>query len=128
MSQDSIKSKKKLRGEIDTKSKNFQILFIFVLSLSYLSLTLIIIFYMIFIKRFIYIGDYMYHMEHYHNNILSLYNAYREFLFNENSTIFGIPSYEYLVKQENEIYITNNEDINYLTINSKYIQNLYNNY
>jgi hypothetical protein len=108
---DSNKSKKKLKGEIDTKSKNFQILFIFVLSLSYLYLTNIIIFYMSFIKTFIYIGDYMYHMQNYHNNILSLYNAYREFLFNENSTIFGIPSYEYLVKQENEIYISINDDI-----------------
>jgi hypothetical protein len=122
------KSKKKLRGEIDTKSKYFQYLFIFALILSYLCITTIIIFYALFIKTFIYIGDYMYHMQHYHNNILSLYNAYREFLFNENSTIFGIPSYEYLVKQENEIYLSNNEDINYLTINNKYIQNLYNNY
>ena len=128
MPQESNKSKKKLKGEIDAKSKNFQILFIFVLSISYLCLTVIIIFYMLFIKRFIYIGDYMYHMQHYHNNILSLYNAYREFLFNENSTIYGIPAYEYLVKHENKIYITNNEDINYLTVNNKYIQNLYNNY
>jgi hypothetical protein len=128
MSQESNKSKKKLRGEIDTKSKYFQYLFIFALILSYLCITTIIIFYALFIKTFIYIGDYMYHMQHYHNNILSLYNAYREFLFNENSTIFGIPSYEYLVKQENEIYLSNNEDINYLTVNYKYIQNLHNNY
>jgi len=126
--QDPNKSKKKLRGENDSKSKNFQILFIFVLSLSYLCLVSIVIFYMLFIKGFIYIGDYMYHMQHYHNNVLSLYNAYREFLFNENSIIYGIPSYEYLVKQENEIYITNNEDINFLTVNNKYIKNLYQNY
>ena len=126
--QDSNKSKKKLKGEIDTKSKNFQVLFILVLSLSYICLTSIIIFYMLFIKKFIYIGDYMFHMQNYHNNILCLYNAYREFLFNENSIIFGISSYEYLVKQENEIYISNNEDIKYLTVNNKYIQNLYKNY
>ena len=44
-------------------------------------------------------------MQNYHNNVLYLYNAYREFLFDENSTIFGISSNDYLIRQEKNIFI-----------------------
>ena len=39
-------------------------------------------------------------MQNYHINVLYLYNGYREFLFDENSIIFGIPSNDYLIRQE----------------------------
>ena len=55
-------------------------------------------------------------MQNYHNNILYLYNGYREFLFDENSIIFGMQSNDYLIRQENKIYLSSTKDFNFLTI------------
>ena len=63
-------------------------------------------------------------MQNYHNNILELFNSFREYLFDDNHIISGLPTYEYLLKKEKTIYISNTEDINFLTVLSKYIKGL----
>ena len=67
-------------------------------------------------------------MQNYHNNILELFNVYREYLFDEKAIVFGLPSYEYLIKKEESFYLTNSENKNILTVLSKSIKGLNNNY
>ena len=67
-------------------------------------------------------------MQNYHNNIIELFNGYREYLFDENHIIFGLPVYEYLIKKEKKIYETDTQDINYLTVLSQQIKGLYKNF
>ena len=66
-------------------------------------------------------------MQNYHNNILELFNAYREYLFDEKTIVYGLPSYDYLIKKEELFYLTNTENKNILTVLSKNIRGLYNN-
>ena len=106
----------------------YQYIYMVFLALSYLFLETTIVLYSLLTRKFIYNGDYLYHLQHYHNNILYLFNAYREFLFDENSIIFGMPSYEYLIEQESLLYSTCTEDIEYLTLQNDAIKNIHKNY
>jgi hypothetical protein len=63
-------------------------------------------------------------LQNYHNNICELFNCYREFLFDENTKIYGKNVYDYLIGKEKEIYSTNNNDTNQLIYSSKYISNI----
>ena len=67
-------------------------------------------------------------MQSYHNNIIELFNSFREYLFDENTIIYGLPVYEYLLKKEEDFYSSNTEAINYLTILSRDISGLYSSY
>ena len=111
--EDKNKEKKINLGQ---KYKKFQLVFIFILSLSFFLLSLILILYVIIIQNNKDIVSYIKHMQNYHNNIIELFNGYREFLFDENTIIAGVPSYEYLIKKEEEIYNKNIEDIYSLKI------------
>ena len=104
--------------ETEQKYTYVQNLFIIALLLSFLYLCFIFIYYFFLIRNFLVIAEYIKHMQNYHNNIIELFNSYREFLFDENSIIFGMPSYEYLIYKEKEFYSTNTEDI--LFLNTKY--------
>ena len=79
-------------------------------------------------KAFIYSGNYILHMQKYHNNIIELFNGYREFLFDENSIIYGLSTYDYLIQKEKNIYSSNTEDINYLKYISDNIKGLNKNF
>ena len=125
---DSSKSKKKLVKTKNNGWKKYQYIYIIFLTLSYLYVETVIILYTLLSRKFIDNEEYLYHLQNYHNNILYLFNAYREFLFDENSNIFGIPSYDYLIKQENELYSTCTEDIEYLSIIHDSIKAIYRNY
>ena len=122
----SIKIKKK--KDFDKKARFFQILFIIFLLLSFIYLSIIIITYTLLINKFIYNAEYILHLQNYHNNILYLYNAYREFLFDENSIIFGMSSYDYLIKQENNLYSTCTDDIEILTSKNSHIKEIFVNF
>ena len=67
-------------------------------------------------------------MENYHNNIIELFNAYREFLFEQNTLISGISSYDYLIDKEKLFYSSNTENQNYITIIRSSINRLHQNY
>jgi len=75
-------------------------------------------------NKFIKNAKYIYHMQNYHNNIAELFNCYREFLFDENTKIYGKNVYDYLIEKEKEIYSTINFDANQLIYSSKYIPEL----
>jgi hypothetical protein len=125
---DKKEEKKKLDIKIkkDRKYFKFRRLFKIFLTISLVFICSVIIFYLLLIRKFITIGEYIYHMQNYHNNVLYLYNAYREFLFNENSTIFGISSNDYLIRQEKEIYFSSTKDFNFLIINENNFKDIKN--
>ena len=125
---DSSKGKKKYVKVKNNGWKKIQYAYMIFLASSYLYFQTIIILFTLLTRKYIYNEEYLYHLQNYHNNILYLFNAYREFLFDENSTIFGIPSYDYLIKQESELYLTCTEDIEYLSIIHDSIKAIYRNY
>ena len=119
--------KKREIGE-DKKSRIFKITYTIIITISFLYLIIVLISFLLISKAFIYCGAFIYHMQNYHNNILELFNSYREYLFDESHIISGLPSYDYLLQKEKIIYISNTDDINYLTILSQYITGLYQKY
>ena len=95
----------------------------------------ILIFSMIFISvtlwRFIVVLEqseimtlYMYTMQHYHNNILNLGNAFREFIFLNFTEMHNTPIYEYLGEAEKELYGTFIPDVIFMTDNCNVIKGL----
>lgn len=78
-----------------------------------------------YISKFEIMALYMYHMLHYHNNIINIYNGFNEYLFYESSTIDNKPVLEYIEKTINNTYDTLAEDLNYLGTYSKKIDGLY---
>ena len=96
--------------KIDTKYIKLQIFFIISLLISFLYLCIFYFLYFLKIREFIELGNYIMHLQNFHNNIFELFNGYREFLFDENSIIYGVNAYEYLINKENEIYAINADD------------------
>ena len=68
---------------------------------------------------------YLYHMLHYHNNIISIYNSFSEFLFNRTAIVENTPVLTYLEKTITNNYDTFTEDIVYQSVNSIKIAGLY---
>ena len=112
----------------DKNSKKFRIIFQTFLFLSFIYLCLNFYFFLNFSTYFIICGNYIFNMQNYHNNIYELFNIYREYLFDEKTIIFGLPSYEYLIYKEKIFYSTITENHNYLTVLSKKIKGLYSYY
>ena len=111
----------------DKKSKQFKFLYQLFLIFSYLYITIIFFTFLILTKKFINCGKYIYYMQDYQNNIIELFNGFREYLFDENTIIFGLPAYNYLITKEQTIYSTNTENRNNLTILAQNIKGLYKN-
>ena len=53
---------------------------------------------------------FIFHLQRLQNNIFELYNGYREYLFDENTIIYGYNSLDYLKIQLEEIFKTKGED------------------
>ena len=47
---------------------------------------------------------YMYHMLHYHNNVINIYNSFNEYLFYENSMMYNTLVLDFLEQTINETY------------------------
>ena len=62
-------------------------------------------------------GSYIYTMQHYHNNLLNLGNAFREFIYLNFSQMHNTPIYDYLSVAERELYETFIRDINFMSDN-----------
>ena len=112
----------------DKQSIKFRLILQIAMLISYLYLILVFYSFLFVSQAFIYSGNYILHMQKYHNNILELFNGYREYLFDENSIIYGLSSYDYLIEKEKILYSSNSEDINYLISISKDIKGLNKNY
>ena len=121
-----IKKNKNLGN--DKKSKKFRLLFKTFLACSIIYLVLSLFFFYKFTINFIICGKYIYNLQYYHNNILELFNAYREYLFDQNSIISGMSSYDFLIDKEKLFYSTISENYNYLIVLGKKIKGLYKNH
>ena len=77
-----------------------------------------------YISKFEIMALYMKHMLHYHNNIINIFNAFNEYLFNNESTIENLPILDYLNKTIMNTYDTLSEDLNFLGTNSLQISGL----
>ena len=122
------KQKKKRKIGDDKKSTQFKFITKYSLILSFLYLVIVFCTYLFLTKKFVKSGTYILYMQSYHNNIIELFNSFREYLFDENTIIYGLPVYEYLLKKEEDFYSSNTEAINYLTILSRDISGLYSSY
>jgi hypothetical protein len=105
----------------DKQSKKFRLLFTYSLIISFLYLVIVLFTFLLATKKFINNASYIYHMQSYHSNIVELFNCYREFLFDENSIIYGKNAYDYLIEKEKELYSSMIFDSNKLAYSSKYI-------
>ena len=119
--------KKRILGN-DKQSIKFRLILQIAMLISYLYLISVFYSFLSVSKAFIYSGNYILHMQKYHNNIIELFNGYREFLFDENSIIYGLSAYDYLIQKEKIIYSSNTEDINYLKYFSENIKGLNKNF
>ena len=124
---DNKNNQSKLRkGIIKMKgNKKLMLIFIGFLLIIFLYMLIPLILFNKYISKFEIMALYMYHMLHYHNNIINIYNGFNEYLFYENSTIDNIPVLDYLEKRINNTYDTLAEDLNYLGTYSKKISGLY---
>ena len=121
-----LKNNRKL-GD-DRKSKIFRIITQLSLILSYIYLVVIFCTYLLLIEKFIFNAKYLLYMQDYHNNIIELFNGYREYLFDENTIIYGLPAYDYLLKKEETFYLSNTETVNYSYLLTDVISELNNKY
>ena len=69
-------------------------------------------------------------LNNFHLGFLDLYNIYREYLFDNYSTIYGIYSYDYITKMEAEVYQNSSENIkmisNFIFANIQIDEGLFN--
>jgi hypothetical protein len=114
------------KTEINKKTRNLQLIFAIILGFSFLYECIVCLLYMRLIKCFVDFGEYRMHLKNYHMNIIELFNAYREYLYDNNCIINNMPVYDYLIYKENEIYSIISEYFYYLkshTDNYKFFNN-----
>ena len=111
---------------IKTKT-NMRLILIFISFLLFIFLFMLIplLGFSNYINNFEIMALYLYHMLHYHNNIIKIYIAFNEYLFYEAATIENIPVLVYLEKTINNTYDTLAEELNYIGTNSEKISGLH---
>jgi hypothetical protein len=112
----SKKLKKNKKIVADKKSRIFRIITQIALLFSFFYLVEIFLTFLFLVNSFIFCGNFILNMQKYHNNIIELFNGYREFLFDENSIINNLLAYDYLLKQEESYYSSNTETVNYTSL------------
>ena len=93
---------KKIHYEINLKI--FVICFTIFCLINLLYLFIIFRDYVSFLNLISQYAMYMNHLQAFHNSIIEIINAYREFLFDQNSIINGILSNDYIDNKMNEIF------------------------
>ena len=96
----------------DKRTKRFKILLSIVFVISVLIFELILLSTNLFVIKFNQSAIYLNHMQHYHNTITSLFNGFREYLFDETYILSGMKVHNFLIKKEEEFYETNINDLN----------------
>lgn len=71
-------------------------------------------------------GFYLNHIQNFHNNILNVFIAYREFIYYKDSEMHNMNIFDYLYFAELEFYENFVSDLNYKGIYSNYINGLNN--
>ena len=115
---------KKIKFEDVTENRVFTIKFIFILLFSLFYLIIILWLYMTLINNIEIIGFYIYYTQHYHNNFLNLFLAFRQFVIFKDSEMYNMKVADYLSYAEREIYQTFTSDITFLSENSNKISGL----
>jgi len=100
-----------------SKTRIFNVKFIGILLLLYIYIFVITLKFISFINDSEIIGLYIYNMQNYHNNVLNLFNAYREFIFDNETHMHNMPILEYLGEAEKEFYATFTSDLSYISDN-----------
>jgi hypothetical protein len=114
------------KREVKRKTnKNLIFIFISFLILIFVFLLVPILEFNNYITNFEIMSLYLYHMLHYHNNIISIYNIFSEFLFNRTAIVENTPVLTFLEKTITNTYDTFSEDIVYQSTNSLKIPGLY---
>lgn len=90
---------------------NYFIICFFLFKLLFFSYLIIVIDnYYYFIQIISDYSIYNYNLQRFHNNIVEIFNGYREFLFDQNSLISGTLSCDYISNKINEIYLKKFEE------------------
>ena len=114
------------KREVKRKTnKNLIFIFISFLILIFVFLLVPILEFNNYITNFEIMSLYLYHMLHYHNNIINIYNTFSEFLFNRTAIVENTPVLTFLEKTITNTYDTFSEDIVYQSTNSLKIPGLY---
>ena len=119
------KIKKRKKIEEDKQSKKFRKIYQIFLFISFLYLAGVYLIFLFLTKKFEVSGYFIEHMKIFHNNIIELFNGYREYLFDENHKILGLSVYQYIIQKEKIYYLKYKENIDFLYTNLLKIKNLY---
>lgn len=115
---------KKIKYKDASKSRALKFKFFLFLGTCYIYIFLVLWKFMNEIYTIEIMSAYVYHMQHLHNSLLNLFNAYREFIFDSNSSIHNINIYDYFEKAEKEFHYYFSKDIIYLAEHCKYVEGL----
>ena len=114
------------KGNVKSKgNKRLMIIFLLSLLAIFLYLFILLIEFNNYLSNFEIMALYMYHMLHYHNNVINIYNSFNEYLFYEDSMMYNTLALDFLEQTINETYDTIAEDLNYIGTYSRKIPGLY---
>ena len=71
-------------------------------------------------------SEFIFHLQRIQNNVIDFFNGYREYIFDENTIIFGNKSEDYLQLKLEEIFNTKGEDTYFVNSTYSYIKNFKN--
>ena len=116
--------KKKIKYKEVAQNKIFRIKLIGIMLFSLIYLIVLLVRFILFLNKSVIFCLYIYTMQHYHNNILNLGNAYREYIYLNISQMHNTQIYQYLAIAEKELYETFIPDVNFMSDNCKIINGL----
>ena len=116
------KLKKNRKLEDDKNSKYFKIIYVISLIISFFYLIIVLYSFLRLTSKFITSGKYIFNLQNYHNNIIELFNTYREYLFDENNIKSGIPAYQYLIQKQDTFFSSSTENLIFLISNNNEIR------
>ena len=79
-----------------------------------------------FINEISIYSQFIFHLQRIQNNVIDYFNGYREFIFDENTIIYGNRTEDYLKKKLEEIYSTKGKDTYIVNSTFSYIKNFKN--
>ena len=114
----------KIKFNEASQIKIFTIKLVGIILFSFLFINFVIWRFIIILNNSKIMGLYIYKIQHYHNNIINLWNAYREFIYVNNAQMHNLPIFEFLFKAEKELYETLIPDLNEISDKCKVIKGL----
>ena len=105
---------KKFQFKDISQNRIFKFKFFCLLLISFCFMLIIILMYITLMKNIEIAGFYIYYMQHFHNNLLNVFIAFREFIVNRDSEMHNMKILDFLSYAEKEVYRTFTPDIDYL--------------